>query len=85
MLHAMAAHPPGRRGLTIGTLTPWLEAIALHSGAANITIAEYQPILSSLPAIRSVALHPRASLGKRFGGGGGWTRFWGAEAPKSQI
>lgn len=49
MFHAMKAHLGKRsRGLSIGSISFWLESIALFLGASEITIAEYQPIAVSI-------------------------------------
>jgi hypothetical protein len=38
----------------IGSQTPWIEAMLLEFGAANITTLEYCPAVSSHPQIRIV-------------------------------
>ncbi len=38
----------------IGSQTPWIEAILLELGAANITTLEYSPAVSEHPQIRMV-------------------------------
>jgi hypothetical protein len=40
--------------LVIGSQTPWIEAILLELGAANITTLEYSPAVSEHPQIRMV-------------------------------
>jgi len=52
LLSAMKAHPiTGKRGAVYGSEYPWVEAIALSSGAEHITTIEYGTIKSSHPRL----------------------------------
>ncbi len=41
--------------LVIGSQTPWIEAMLLELGAANITTLEYSPAVSLHPQVRIVS------------------------------
>uniref|UniRef100_A0A914XPT5 Class I SAM-dependent methyltransferase n=1 Tax=Plectus sambesii TaxID=2011161 RepID=A0A914XPT5_9BILA len=48
--------PTGLTGMVIGSLTPWVEAMALYHGAAKMITAEYAPLTVQHPQLAYV--HP---------------------------
>jgi len=63
LMHKYRAKLAGRHCAVVGSQKPWVEALLLAVGVANVTTVEYGDIRSESPAIRT--MHP-SELGKLY-------------------
>ncbi len=52
----------GGHVLVIGSETPWIEAMLLELGAANVTTLDYNQVISEVPNIRCVRIQEHCNL-----------------------